>query len=66
MSLLHDLVKQFNDQMGEFCSPAVIKARDTALKKKQESQRAAFTEKVKAVYGTLQKSELFCDFYYPD
>lgn len=66
MELLHDLVTKFNSQMNDFCTPAVIKARENAIAKEREALRSTYVEKVSKVYGTLQKSKLFCNFYYPD
>lgn len=64
--LLHGLVQKFNKDMGDFVSPAVIKARDVQLKKQHEAKRATYKGKVQQVYATLEKSKLFCNFYFPD
>lgn len=52
--------------MGDFCTPAVVKARESAIAKKEQALRSTYVEKVNQIYGTLQQSKLFCNFYYPD
>ena len=52
--------------MDELMDPFQVKVRENEQKAEKEARRAIFTEKVNLVYGSLQKSKLFCDFYYPE
>jgi len=52
--------------MEDLMDPSQVKFRENKEKAEKEAHRAIFTEKVNLVYGSLHKSKLFCDFYYPD
>jgi hypothetical protein len=66
LGLLSDLINQFETDMEELMDPSQVKVRENEQKAEKEARRAIFTEKVNLVYGSLQKSKLFCDFYYPE
>ena len=67
MKLTKKLIDEFQSKMNnELLDVDAVKAKEIENEKKLNLSRAEKAEKIKKVFATAQRSQLFCDFYKPD